>query len=201
MKRSAAFLIIVCLAVSLTGCDALQRKFTRKKKAPPKKPRIYQVQRYEKKPTPELYNKHFVYWQTFSSDMIARLGQNHKKDMRSIDEMVGNLKDMQNILVKEKADELQPHIDTAIDMRSTINRGDMSFSVKNSIHSTLEREDRAIKRGFITSKVKNYIKKSFDEDMIEQGNAPEMADYGIEVSKAEESASGEQQQPDEQTEK
>ena len=104
--------------------------------------------------------------------------------------MVGNLKDMQNILVKEKADEMQPHIDTASDARSTIMRGDMSFSVMSSVRSTLEREDRAIKREFITSKVKNYLKKSFDEEMVEQGSAPEMAESKIGVAKTGESAAG-----------
>ncbi|HPM43695.1 MAG TPA: hypothetical protein PLV52_07675, partial [Candidatus Omnitrophota bacterium] len=152
-----------------------------------KKPRIYQVQKYEKKPTPELYNKHFVYWQTWSGELIEVLGQNKKKDVRCIDEMVGNLKDMQNILVKEKGDELQPHIDTAIDIKNTISRGDMSFSVRNNVHSTLEREDRAIKREFITSKVKNQLKRSFDEDIVEQGSAPEMEDSSIGISQAAES--------------
>lgn len=190
MKRFMIFLMIICFAVNLAGCDALQKKFTRKKKTVPKKPKIYQLQRYEKKPTPELYNKHFVYWQTFSGDIIERLGQNHKKDVRSIDEMVGNLKDMQNILVKEKADEMQPHIDTASDARSTIMRGDMSFSVMNSVRSTLEREDRAIKREFITLKVKNYLKKSFDEETVEQGSVLSTAESKIDVAKTGESAAG-----------
>lgn len=187
MKRLALFALVCCVVFGMVGCDAVQRKFTRKKKAAPKKPRIYQVQKYEKKPTPELYNKHFVYWQTWSGELIEVLGQNKKKDVRCIDEMVGNLKDMQNILVKEKGDELQPHIDTAVDIKNTISRGDMSFSVRNSVHSTLEREDRAIKREFITSKVKNQLKRSFDEDIVEQGSAPEMEDSKIGISQAAES--------------
>ncbi len=184
MKRLALLIMVVLIASSMVGCDALQRKFTRKKKAAPKKPRIYQLEKYEKKPTPELYNKHFVYWQTWSGELIEVLGQNRKKDMRCIEEMVGNLKDMQNILSKEKGDALQPHIDTAMDIKNTLNRGDMSFSVKNSVHSTLEREDRAIKRGFITSKVKNDLKKSFDGDIVELGKAPAMADSNIDISKS-----------------
>lgn len=172
MKKIMVMIITVCLAISLVGCDALQRKFTRKKKAAPKRPRIYQLKKYEKKPTPELYNKHFVYWQTWSGEIIQVLGDNHKKDMRCMEEIVGNLKDMQNILIAEKADGLQKHIERAEDVRTTISRGDMSFSVKANVKITLEREDRAIKRDFVTSKIKNYIKKSFDEDVPELGNAP-----------------------------
>lgn len=164
MKRLAVIVTVLCLAMSLAGCDAVQKKFTRKKKAVPKKPKIYQLKKYEKKPTPELYNKHYVYWQTWSAELIELLGQNHKKDVRCIEEMVSQLKDMQHILVKEKADELQVHIDRAQEVRDTIARGAMSFATRTSVKGTLEREDRAIKRNFITSKIKNYIKESFEED-------------------------------------
>ena len=156
-------MLVAAVAVSLVGCDAVQKKFTRKKKTT-KRPRIYQVKKYEKVPTPELYNKHYVYWETWSSELIELLGQNHKKDVRCIEEIVGQLKDMQNILVPEKGEELQVHIDRMEDIRSTIKRGGMSFATQASIKQTLEREDRAIKRNFITSKVKSYIKESFDEE-------------------------------------
>lgn len=172
MKRAMTFVVILCLAISLTGCDALQKKFTRKKKAAPKRPRIYQVKKYEKKPTPELYNKHYTYWQSWSGELIEVLGKNHKKDIRCIEEIIGNLKDMQNILIDDKGDELAVHINKAEGVRDTLARGDMSFAVLASVKSTLEREDRAIKRDFITNKIKNYIKKSFDEEMPELGSAP-----------------------------
>ena len=164
MKKLAVIVTALCLAVSMVGCDAVQKKFTRKKKAAPKKPKIYQLKRYEKKPTPELYNEHYIYWETWSGELIELLGQNHKKDVRCIEEIVNQLKDMKNILVKEKGDELQAHIDKAEEVRETIMRGDMSFATKTSVKSTLEREDRAVKRDFITSKVRKYIKESFEED-------------------------------------
>jgi len=164
MKKLFVFMTLVCFAVSLAGCDAVQKKFTRKKKSAPKKPKIYQLKKYEKKPTPELYNKHYVYWESWSGQLIAVLGQNHKKDVRCIEEMVGQLKDMKSILVAEKGDELQKHIDKAEEVRGDIVRGDMSYATKTNVRLTLEREDRAIKRDFITGKIKNYIKTSFDED-------------------------------------
>jgi len=166
MKKILTFMIVVALAVSMVGCDAIQRKFTRKKKKKARRPRIYQVRKYEKIPTPELYNKHFVYWQTWSAELIEVLGENVKKDRRCIQEMVGQLKDMQNILNPEKAAELQPHIDTAEDIRQTIVRGDLSHATESRVRRTLEREDRAIKRNFITSKVKNDIRESFDDDTM-----------------------------------
>lgn len=171
MKRTSILILIVCIAFGLAGCDAVQKKFTRKKKVV-KKPKIYQVKRYEKKPTPELYNKHYVYWETWSGELIELLGKNHKKDVRCIEEMVGQLKDMQNILVPEKGAQLQKHIDAAQEVKTIIDRGDMSFAVQGSVRSTLEREDRAIKRDFITSKVKNDLKTTFEEDVTDDEGAP-----------------------------
>jgi len=164
MRKFLTFLIAISLISGITGCDALQRKFTRKKKAVVKQPRIYQVKKYEKKPSPELYRKHYVYWMTWQSEMIKVLGQNHKKDIRCIEEAVGNLKDMQNVLLPEMAEKLQPHINRMSVVKDTILKEELSYANKDSVMHTLEREDRAIKREFAPGKVRNYLKKSFDDE-------------------------------------
>lgn len=169
MKRSLIAIIAIFLVVSLTGCEAVQRKFTRKKKTVAK-PRFYQLKKYIKKPTPELYKQHYAYWASWQEDMIQSLGQNHKRDKRSIEEAVGHLKDMQNILVPKKAEEMQPHIDKMEAAKEIIYRGDLSFANKDSIMGTLEREERAIKRDFCYNKVKDSLRKSFDEEAPPQLN-------------------------------
>ena len=50
MKKWILFIFVFFLAVNLTGCDALQKKFTRKKKTAVKMPRFYQLKKYSKKP-------------------------------------------------------------------------------------------------------------------------------------------------------
>ncbi|MFA5146350.1 MAG: hypothetical protein WC515_03100 [Candidatus Omnitrophota bacterium] len=164
MKKALTIFLIFFLAVNLTGCDALRKKFTRKKKDAVKMPRIYQVKKYEKKPTPELYKKHYSYWMTWQSELIRVLGENHKKDMRCIEEIVGNLKDMRSILVKEKGDELTPHIEKMESLRDSIFRNEISQANRDYSRRTLEREDRLIKRAFPYDKVKDYLKKSFEDE-------------------------------------
>lgn len=167
MKRAVVFLLIYFLIVSLTGCDSLQRKFTRKKKEPVKAPRFYQLKKYEKKPTPELYKKHYAYWVSWQSELIEVAGENSKKDKRCIEEIIGNLYDMQNILVKEKGDELTPHIERLLRVKDIIFRGDLNRANRDYVISTLQHEDRVIKSNFNYSKVKDYLKKSFDEPVPE----------------------------------
>lgn len=164
MKRPVTIFIVLALALSLTGCDAVQKKFTRKKKAAPKMPRFYQVKKYEKKPSPELYKKHFGYWESWQGTLIAVLGQNNKKDKRCVEEAIGQLKDMQYILVPEKGEEMQPHIDTMERARAVILKGDLTFANKDSLKMTLEKEDRTIKRDFAYSKVRNFLKVRFEEE-------------------------------------
>ncbi len=169
MKKMVIAVIAIFLVVSLTGCEAVQRKFTRKKTTV-KKPRFYQLKKYTKKPSPELYKQHYAYWASWQEELIQSIGQNHKKDTRAIEEAIGHLKDMQNILIPKKAEEMQPYIENMEGLRAIIFRGDLSFASKDSVRSTLEREDRTIKREFCYNKVKDSMRKSFDEEAAPQLN-------------------------------
>ena len=167
MKRWFVVIVVAALAVGLTGCDAVQRKFTRKKKET-KAPRIFQEKKYEKKPTPELYEKHFAYWSSWSSEILQDLGDNRKKDRMCIEQLIGQLNDMKNILVPEKGEELAKHIKRYETARDIIFREELSQYNKGFVLTTLDREDRLINNEFCISKVKNYLRKSFDEEPAAQ---------------------------------
>lgn len=184
MKRSIIFLIAVSLIINITGCSSIQKKFTRKKKSVKKAPRIYQLKKYENKPTPELYKKHYSYWVTWSSEILQTLGKNHKRDIRCIEEIVSNLTDMREMLVDDKAAKLQAHIDKYNKVRDTILQGNLSQFNKTYAMSTLEREDRAIKREFTYKHIEGSMRTSFAEE-------PQVADEGA-VGEAEETVSNEQ---------
>jgi hypothetical protein len=164
MKKMMIILMAAFIAINLTGCDALQRKFTRKKKAPVKMPRIFQEKKYVKSPTPELYQKHYVYWMTWHSEVLQKLGKNRLRCERCMEELIGHLQDMQNMLVPEKGGELTPHIKNLMTVRDMIMKDDLGKGNETYARMTLEREDRYIKREFSLSKVRKYIRKSFDEE-------------------------------------
>lgn len=168
MRKWIVLFVALAVAANLTACDSLQRKFTRKKKTV-KKPRIYQLNKYDIKPSPELYEKHFAYWRSWSSEIIQRLGDNHKKDARCIEEIIGQVNDMQNLLVDAKANELEKRAKAYERIRDTIVRDQLTDDNRNSVLMDLEREDRNIGRDFCVSKVKNYIKKEWDEGAAGEG--------------------------------
>ncbi|MDP2913593.1 MAG: hypothetical protein Q8N91_06265 [Candidatus Omnitrophota bacterium] len=164
MKKWIMVFVLFFTIANCCGCAGLSKKFIRKRKEPVKKPRIYQVRIYDKKPTPELYKKHYAYWMAWQSELISDLGQSHKKDARCIEEIVGNLIDMRNMLVKEKADGLEGHIDKLAGVRDVIVAEQLSQFNRHLIKGVLEREDRAVKKKFNFNRVKNYLKTSFEDE-------------------------------------
>jgi hypothetical protein len=161
MKKALLTIVAVFIAVNMSGCDSIQRKFTRKTKTV-KAPRIFQENKYEKKPSPELYEKHFAYWQSWSSEILQDLGDNQKKDRQCIEQIIAQVNDMRNILVPEKEDELAKHIKKYEEVRDVILRGQLSQYSRSFALTTLDRQDRIIKNDFCITKVKHYLKKSFE---------------------------------------
>ncbi len=163
MKKPILILLTFIFIISLTGCDAIQKKFTRKKTTV-KKPRFYQLKKYSKKPSPELYKQHFAYWASWQSELSQYVGQNHKKDVRATEEALGHLKDMQNILIPSKAEEMERHIEQMEKAKEIISRGELSFANKDYVRNIVDREDRAVKRDFCFNKVKDSLRKNSDEE-------------------------------------
>ena len=169
MKRLLSVLLVVCLAVTLAGCGpGWQGKFIRKKKGAKKPPKIYQIKRYPQKPSPELYKKHYAYTVTWMSELLSDLGQNHKKDVRCTEEIVSNMKDMQNILVPEWQEKFQRHLDNMMKVREIVVYEELSRFNIDYVKSSLDRENRAIKRDFSYKKVKDHLRKDLSQDAEEE---------------------------------
>ena len=110
MKKWVTFFLILAITVSLAGCsEEWRKKFVRKKKDVAKKPRIYQLKKYKKEPSEALYSKHYNYLITWLSELAGNIGNNSKKDALCINEALGQMKDIQYLLVEEKAKELDKH--------------------------------------------------------------------------------------------
>lgn len=181
MKKALIVVVALFVAFNMVGCANLQRKFTRKKKETVKMPRIYKVRDYERKPTPELYKKHYVYWESFQSEMIKTLGKNHKKDKMCIEHILSNLKDMQNMLVPDKAAQMDLHISRLAKVKDVVEKEELSKFNQNYIMMTLERESRYIKREFVYDKVKNSLRTSYDDAQPASGPSAEARQEEVEV--------------------
>jgi len=165
MRRWLSIFIILAILINTAGCnEAWRKKFIRKKKDVARKPRIWQEKRYSDEPTEALYSKHYNYSITWLSELAKGLGVNNKKDLRCAEEALGQILDMQNCLIPEKAKELDRHIDRVKEVRDILKRQDLSDANKDYVRSTVEREERFLRREFYYHKIKDFMKKSFDEE-------------------------------------
>ena len=164
-RKVVSALIIFVILVNTAGCsEEWRRKFVRKNKAVVKKPRIWQDRKYPNEPTEALYTKHYNYTITWLSELSGNLGQNNKKDLRCIEEALGQIYDMQNCLVQDRAKEMDKHIRRLEEVRDTIKKGDLDQANKDYVRSSVEREERFIRSEFYYNKIKDFMKKSFEDE-------------------------------------
>jgi len=161
--KVAFILIAVHLAISLLGCTAFKRKFTRKKKEEKVQP-YFELKKYNVKPSLDLYEKHYVYWVNWQRTLISELGKNFKKDKRCIGEIIANLRDMQGLLVDDKAALLEPHIEDLNKTRLIIDKRIMTKANETRIRKIIEREYRVIKRKFSPRKMEDFIRADFKRE-------------------------------------
>lgn len=165
MRRLLSIFIIFAILLNTAGCsEEWRRKFIRTKKTVAKKPRIWQDKRYSKEPTEALYAKHYNYAIDWLSELADGLGQNNKKDLRCIEEALGQIEDMQNCLIPDKAKELDKHINRLQEVRDILKREDLGQANKDYVRSSVDREERFLRSEFYYNKIKSYMKKSFEEE-------------------------------------
>lgn len=165
MRKLLSIFIIFAILINTAGCsEEWRKKFIRKKKDVAKKPRIWQDKKYSKEPTEALYTKHYNYSITWLSELADDLGQNNKKDLRCIEEALGQIEDMQGCLIPDKAKELDKHIKRLREVRDILKKEDLGQANKDYVRSSVEREERFLRSEFYYHKIEKFMKKSFEEE-------------------------------------
>lgn len=158
MKKIISIVLILLLTLELAGCEAVVRKFTRKKKREPLRPRFYQEGMSDTRPHLELYMMHYMYWKTWHEDLIVHGGSNAKKDRMACAEIMSNLADMRNNLVEEKAKELDEYMADVKKITDEIKDSGSSVTRLGYLRNRLGTLKARIMRNFYYKKVREYIK-------------------------------------------
>ncbi len=157
MKKTFSIILVLILTISLTGCEAIQRKFTRKRKKKAVTPRFFNEGISETRPKPELYAMHYVYWKTWQEDLINNLGLNRKRDLLACSEIMTNLKDMRKLLIEEKAVELDPYVKEMQAITDSITEGSMTTIREGLVKRRLDTLRARIVGQFYIKKIQEYI--------------------------------------------
>ncbi len=119
MTRRMVFLrsgvLLLAVLMTLTGCEGLRRKFTRKKsRRKTQETMIVAPRDYSEHPFPNdvMYRQYFTYWKAWNQEWVASLHDHdsRKKIISCGEQTLANLEKMATYLVEEKKGELDVHI-------------------------------------------------------------------------------------------
>lgn len=158
IKNFLKVVLIVIVALNLTGCGELVKKFIRK--APPKKEEyaFYQVEEYKAKPAPERYQNHYILWHNWHAELERSEETSYSRDIMSANEAMKHLTAMRDLLADEQAKKLAPEIS---DLKSVIDDMQKRHEcVKDNVSNrrTVERVGRIVLDEFSYRRMKKYIK-------------------------------------------
>lgn len=152
---------IYLLLTTLTGCQALVRKFTRPPKEVKKEEPIIQPEIYPDKSAAKdmLYKDYFLFWQTWADELLAHLNEkaNLKKQKECAYEALDNLFKMRSLLNEEKAKEFEPLVDEFKTVRDIVFAGRLVSSDFDYLRLKVERIKAKVRRKFIFSKVQKAL--------------------------------------------
>ncbi|MCX5697589.1 MAG: hypothetical protein NTU54_06470 [Candidatus Omnitrophica bacterium] len=155
-------LIIFFLILSLAGCDAFVRKFTRKRKTENITPVEMVLAPEEYKPPviskEDAYRQYFLYWKSWHDELIDSLGRNssQKKQLSCVDEEIKNLQEVRRLLNETKQKKLDVYLAKLKDLREQIKQDIYGINLARH-RSGAENLRRGIMRDFSYQKVKNDL--------------------------------------------
>jgi len=153
-----------CLLLSgLTGCEGLQRKFTRKPKHPQSPPTpVIQFLDYSKAMTPlDRYRKHalmFDYWNDALLEALQSPPLNPKRYRRASTEALGELETLKGLVSDELAARLAPLIEERVQLDRQLQGATFSANRAGAVRRALEAQTREFEQGFYWRDVEDQLK-------------------------------------------
>ncbi len=161
----AWFRVALCgVLIASSGCESLQRKFTRKSKHPKAAPTpIINFQDYTQAMTPlDRYRKHYLmfdYWNDELIESLQQKPQNPKRFRRASSEALAELEVMKGLLADAAAVRFEPVIEERTRINRQIQSGGLGSMQANVLWRTLEAQTRQIHREFFWRDAEDRLKE------------------------------------------
>lgn len=158
MRTALLLVASYCLLVTMLGCEAFVRKFTRKhkKKDVSREEMVVAPEEYKgpEMTREELYRQYLLYWKSWHDELIGSLtrNSNHKKQVDCAGEAIRNLEQLRALLAQ--ADQVR--LDTYI---SRMN--ELSSSISSDIYGAAVADNRRI-----AEQIRRNILKDFSYHKI-----------------------------------
>ena len=165
MRRTVVVsLAIGCgLVLGLTGCESLQRKFTRRSKKLQGLPTpIINFQDYSQAMTPlDRYRKHYLIFDYWNGELLAGLSAqplNPKRYRRASSESLAELQTMQGLLSEEMAGRMSPVIEQRAKLDRQLQSPAFGEAQSSIVARDVEQQTRQIHRNFFWRDVEDQLK-------------------------------------------
>jgi hypothetical protein len=164
LHRGLAWLAACGLLVALTtGCESLQRKFTRKPKHAPERPDpIISFQDYSRTITPlDRYRKHYLmfdYWNGQLMDALRREPLSAKRLRHASAEALTELRTLHALLLEVWAQRLDPLLEERAKLDRQLQSGRFTASQSGRALRVLESQARQLDRDFSWRDVQEALK-------------------------------------------
>lgn len=155
-------LFVSVVIMSLVGCDAFVRKFTRKPKTEnqPEEEMVLVPETYAQAQIPkeELYRQYFLFWKSWHAELIQALSEstNRKKKIDCAQETIDQLLNVRAMLVESQKKKLDIYIAQCNELKSEIARDTYGNNSRAQSY-TAEIVKRKILRDFAFQKIKNDL--------------------------------------------
>ncbi len=166
--------VAVCggLLCAVTGCESLQKKFTRVPKHPVGRPSpIVQFQDYTKAMTPmDRYRKHYALFDYWNSELLNALSgggsgavmsqstMNFKRVKRASADALQELRVLARLLDPERAAKATFLVEERERWDAQLQQDNTSFSGLDRIRRGLEQQSTKIHREFVWRKIEDHLK-------------------------------------------
>jgi hypothetical protein len=156
--------VVFSVVIPLTGCESLQRKFTRKPKQPTAAPTpVINFQDYGMALTPmDRYRKHYLLFEYWHEELIRGLQAsplNSKQYRRASAESLAELEALQGLLAEEPAARLAPLMAERARLNQRLQGPAFNETQAGVIRGSLESQGRRIRREFFWRAVEDQLKR------------------------------------------
>jgi DNA repair ATPase RecN len=163
VKSKTLFLVIsYSLILTLVGCEAFVRKFTRKPKARefPEQEMVLAPEEYQalSLSPAQRYQQDFLFWKTWQDELIISLqeGRSWKKQVDCLREAIKSLENLRPLFKEEFRETLERHLAQEKALLEAVEND--VYGAQTSAHlSRAERIRRSVLRTLSFGKIKGYL--------------------------------------------
>ena len=151
MRRFINIFLILCL-LSSSGCYAIRKKFTRKKRVKKDVPVYVDFKEYDEQPSREAYLDYYLFVRGWLDELTEALqkGTSFKRQKRSLDEAIMNFEQIMAFLNRDGKEYIYPMYEELLGIREDI-KANMSKNRRNLYVRRIDTLKREFEREF------NYI--------------------------------------------